>query len=301
MGGVNSFAKCVLRIRYNISTDDFSPYTTDFSSNGALSPVLTNQQVDIGAPLGLPLQLLLNTAQTARTFQDRSHVFFIGPRPAQWLNRTIYNLSVRGRRCNIVECYPAVEFDFTPSNLVLNATAGDLLHVQWTGSNTDNNNGNGGDGETGDTGQGQDGTDRSNLVQLQRYGGNYPIAYDLQQDNMISRSNCYTYQASVYGDSTAQPEPFTGSMTTADINCALFLWSSGYWLTQAQVQAGAAPTAQTQNGLVNMNNAPPSLIGGVLLDYSDSQLTNATTYPYFCSRNNAFSNRAQKGVITVVQ
>ena len=48
-----------------------------------------------------------------------------------------------------------------------------------------------------------------------------------------------------------------------------------------------------------MNNAPASLIGGVLLDYSLSNLSHSVTYPYVCTRNNAFSNRAQKGTITV--
>ena len=109
VGGVTSYARCVLRLRYNISTDDFSTSTTDYRFNGAAnSPVTTNMQIDIGAPLGVKLPLQLNTAQLARTFQDRSHVFFIATRPAAMANRTVHNLNVRGKRCNIVECYPAV-------------------------------------------------------------------------------------------------------------------------------------------------------------------------------------------------
>jgi len=34
---------------------------------------------------------------------------------------------------------------------------GDLVHFQWTGSNTHNNNNPGGDGQTGDAGEGQGG------------------------------------------------------------------------------------------------------------------------------------------------
>ena len=301
VGGVKSFAKCVLRLRYNISTDDFSPYSTDYTKNGVNSPVKQNQQYDIGAPLGIPLTLQLNTAQLARTFQDRSHVFYISTRPAEFAGRTIYNLNVRGKRCNIVECYPAVEYDFVPASLSINASS-DLIHVQWTGSNTHNNGGgNNDDGEDGDTGQGAEGTDRNNLVQLANYGANFPIAYDQLPDNMMSRANCYQINGTIYGYgwSGYQPQPSTGTMTNAAVDCALFLWSSGYYVNKASVINAAPPTSDSLEDLVEMNNAPASLIGGVLLDYSQSGLSQSTTYPYFCSRNNAFSNRAQKGTITV--
>ena len=300
VGGVNSIAKCALRIRYNISTDDFSP-STDYHYNGVNSPVKNNQQYDIGAPLGIPLQLQLNTAQLARTFQDRSHVFYIATRPAEFAGRTIYNLNVRGKRCNIVECYPAVEYDFVPSTLSINAST-DLIHVQWTGSNTHNNGGGANDdGQDGDTGQGAEGTDRNNLIQLASYGSNFPIAYDQLQDNMMSRANCFSINGTVYGSSWAgyQPQQSTGAMTSASVDCALFLWSSGYYINKATVLNAAPPTTDSLEDLVEMNNAPASLIGGVLLDYSMSGLTQPTTFPYLCTRNNAFSNRAQKGTITV--
>jgi len=45
------------------------------------SPVEQNPLVNIGAD-GQLLQLAINTDQTGRTFQDRSHVFFLTPRPA---------------------------------------------------------------------------------------------------------------------------------------------------------------------------------------------------------------------------
>ena len=301
VGGVTSFAKCALRLRYNISTDDFSPYTTDHTYNGVNSPVKQNQQFDIGAPLGIPLQLQLNTAQLARTFQDRSHIFFIATRPSQFNGRTIYNLNVRGKRCNIVECYPAVEYDFVPATLSIQAVT-DLIHVQWTGSNTHNNQGgNNDDGEDGDTGQGQDGTDRNNLVQLANYGSNFPIAYDQIQDNMMSRANCYSINGTVYGSSWAsyQAQQFSGAMTSASVDCALYLWSSGYYVNKVAVWNAQPPTTDSLENLVEMNNAPASLIGGVLLDYSLSSLSQPTTYPYVCTRNNAFSNRAQKGTLTV--
>lgn len=169
--------KCVVRLRYNMTTDDYDGWKTDSNFNqkknqGIKSPVQQNPEVNLGASMQA-LRLAINTAQFGRTFQDRSHVFQLVPRTehqsAPELNLAgvdIHNLNVRGKRCNIVQCYPSVEYDFVPNHLHIKE--GDVVHFQWTGSNTHNNGNPAGDGQAGDAGEGTGGTDRHNVVEMVR-------------------------------------------------------------------------------------------------------------------------------------
>ena len=89
----------------------------------------------------------------------------------------------------------------TSSSLQLNVSAAtDLVHIQWTGSDTHNNGQNEGDGQAGDTGQGAEGTDRNNLIQMLGIGRQLPHRVRQHtQDNVISRANCYSISGTVYG------------------------------------------------------------------------------------------------------
>jgi len=111
------------------------------------------------------ISIALNTNQASRTFQDRSHVFRVGARPSWASGKTIYNLNTRGRRGNIVQSYPAVEYDFVPSKLDVNAD--DIVHIQFHGSNFNA-------AKNANNGEGWQYSDRMNMVQLDESGTNMP-------------------------------------------------------------------------------------------------------------------------------
>lgn len=147
---------CVLRLRYNISTADYEGWKAPFADhnlNGEKSPVLNNPTMPY---FGNDFKLAINTAQYGRTFQDRSYVFAIRDRPSHIpSDALIWNLGVRGKRGNIVQVYPAVEYDFVPGKMHLNV--GDFVHFQWTGCDTN---------PEGNEGEGRRKTDRSNIAQI---------------------------------------------------------------------------------------------------------------------------------------
>jgi len=261
--------KCALRLRYNISTDDYDPWNSHAEDNYEVG-VEQNPTVGIGAS-AQGLQLAINTNQFGRTFQDRSHNFFVTQLPSAFSGSTMHNLNVRGKRGNIVQTYPSVEYDFVPTTL--NVGTDEFYHLQWTGSNTHNNGGNGGDGQAGDDGQGTGGTDRNNFVSLLNQEDNYPIPLDipeLDDANIIKNSVCYN---------------LNGQQIANWADCAVTVGTGGYARSTAADFSDMDP---------QLNNAPPSLHGGIVI-----QTTTPGTYYYMSSRNNNFSNRGQKGWLIV--
>jgi len=206
--------RCVLRIRYNISTTD--GYDEDGSrqevtldgtakENDAASPIYDNDENEALTYMKIAgldgegsLGFAINTNQFGRTFQDRSYVFHIKPRSmmnnhgeddevaeekgvrvagvdGNCNKKPIWNLNIRGKRGNIVQAYPAVEYDFVPT--YLDVQKDECVHVQWTGSDynpdRDGNNGEGGPVRSSqDDLNGGRTADRHNLVETKLAGDN---------------------------------------------------------------------------------------------------------------------------------
>jgi len=274
---------CVLRVRYNISTGDF-PWETDYTMNGGASPI---KQDPINSDGGYvhPLQFAVNTNQYGRTFQDRSYVFEIKKRPdnvSPWT--TIWNLNVRGKRGNIVETYPSVEYDFVPQ--VLDINGGDMIHFQWTGSDY-NPNRTPNDAEGGPPDKANSNAfraDRNNIVQASTSDVNLPRK---------------ATQVSMFLNPQGAPDLDL-------INKLALLDQPGLTSTVAGVKCLTYDELLKKNNNNNddaqrdiqncmkLNNAPTPYFDGGLVTMRASG-----RFAYLSSRNNNFSNRSQKGLIIV--
>lgn len=288
------YVRGVMRLRYNISTMDYDPYTTNASwnndpANGVISPITQNPTVDIGTYMQ-GFRLAINTAQTGRTFQDRSHVFNIMKKPnvpngntaaaaamaSQVQASNLLNVNVRGKRGNIVQTFPAVEYDFEPNDF--NMEQGQCVHFQWGGSNTHNNGNPAGDGQAGDAGEGRGGSDRSNIMEMSALRNSYPMPYD---------------QYASFFDIVTCKRPMEDTvLSAADVK--IVLATQGYF---SSAQDAADNNGDNVDPL--LNNVSGAFKQGVVC------CTDANTTPgdyYIVStRNNNFSNRAQKMKIKVVE
>jgi hypothetical protein len=284
---------CVLRMRYNISSIEVNypsmsnPDTgfVDWTYNAEGSVVTNNPtkypfgnaeasegeaseaQSFPGSNPVTPLFLTYasDTSQFGRTFQDRSHTFVIASRPTGISSSArIYNLNVRGKRGNIVQTYPATEYDFVPQYLY--TRVGDYIHFQWTGCDQN---------PAGNAGEGQDGTDRSNAVQIANADSSYPVTEKWCSSNpkkvmfqsaqlrlrmaMIDQSQCATY-ATILANNGGN----AGNADEDPTNCA------------------------------KLNKATPYFNGGVF------KMNQTGEFHYMNTRSHSFTNRDQKGIIYVV-
>lgn len=196
------------------------------------------------------LSLGIDTAETGRVFQDRTHTFGIRPLPAGFEGYTIHNLGVEGKRGNIVQVFPGTEYDYSPFQLEVEW--GDVIHIQWTGSNYN---------PQGNAGSGPAGFDRSNIIVLA------PAVY---------------WEAGEGNDTR-----FT---------------SIGHWTRNYPARIDS-----WQGRFLNFSFADAWRLAVPALNSAYNNLglrqitCNAnTTYHYIGTRNNNFSNRGQKGILTIL-
>jgi plastocyanin len=294
------YVRIVTRMRYNMTTMDYAPYTTDSDCNQNnnqqnQSPVQQNPTVDVGVEMQ-GLRLALNTAQTGRTFQDRSHVMRImrkqtgapGTAAMQGAGK-ILNVNVQGKRGNIVQTFPAVEYDFWPK--IAEVNVGDCIAFQWTGSNTHNNGNPAGDGQAGDAGEGRGGSDRSNLVQIIDKNSTYPAPMD---KNLVTD---FFQNSKVYRTYTGELVNSGQGNTAKDAQ--VYFASAGYFNTVSNIATDNALQNNQDNVGGNarlqvlLNNTPASMRGMTVCPEVPGE------YEFTCTRNNNFSNRDQKLTIKV--
>eukprot|EP01083_Nonionella_stella_P281752 958847_1 len=298
--------RMVFRIRYNISTMDYDPYKTNSThdydpSGGILSPIEENPEVDVGFYVQ-GLQLAINTAQTGRTFQDRSHTFLVCQRDSSsdFYSKNILNVNVRGKRGNIVQTFPATEYDFEPQHIEVKPKSNQCFHFQWCGSNTHNNGSPGGDGQTGDSGAGTGGTDRSNLVQMRKMDESYPVTYDKidSDSDFFEYVNCY--------------HPLLPQVELSKKDAQLILGTAGFYKSESYMKEFCAAVTSDASGnnenrgncIVDelLNNVSASFRAGLIccikpeVTLSDSE---EKEFAFVSTRNNDFTNRCHKLKIVI--
>lgn len=284
--------ECVVRIRYNMSSADYEAFSDvgpvpgfdykhncqqDLKNTEDAPETITFQGGCYDLPLteatprrerayvdfmsesrdthgdNVRLGLATNTNQIGRTFQDRSHVFRISKRPDALRKDSIWNVNVRGRRGNIVQTYPATEYDFVPQDI--KASSGTLLHFHFHGSdfNPQRNPNNG---------EGWRYSDRSNLVEV---------------DNLNMQIPSHKGELGGFWEDEAEMVKFAlgGQDETTCDNTYIF---------------GSANDQAEQNNIANCGKLN-SMNQNV--EYI-KELGKKGSYTFISTRNNNFSNRAQK-------
>jgi len=322
-------SQVVLRVRYNITTNEFNtigawesntsvntgvnstynaaknnpnpnknraeyPLWADYGLDEATGAddreyeLINNPQVDaFGEVFGagrIKLQLAVNTAQFGRTFQDRSHYFFVSDPPAGDCEAEVIKLqTVRGKRGNIVQVYPATEYIFVPEQSF--QRAGDCVHFAWTGSNTNPNN---------NDGQGKQGTDRSNMVVLRLDQYNKSAYSNFDWDMSFENGEIDVGSAgNVYPSYVKKPDGYLIPDQFADE-----LITSGFGGMSEEILMALATTRLFPHDYGNMEELDDA---GTGFNMPPQKVTKQGCWNYLCTRNNNFSNRAQKGKMCVTQ
>tara|TARA_Y100000590_G_scaffold470559_1_gene666336 strand:- start:3367 stop:5286 length:1920 start_codon:yes stop_codon:yes gene_type:complete len=257
----NNLKNCVLRLRYNISTNE-TPWHLNNSFNHINSPISHNPIVNIS---NIPLRLAVNTAQYGRTFQDRSFTFNIIKRPTELKDKHILNINVQGKRGNIAQVRNCIEYDFVPNRLEI--TTDDYIHFQWVGSDFNPHN---------NDGEGRAGTDRSNLVELAFFNDSYPI-----HDHLL---HYHHNNISFFQNHIKKMLASLGQPVNDNTQCFTYEQLLEYKDDDNHI-----------NNCALLNRAEPYFV------MFPMKMNKTGTLYMVSTRNNNFSNRAQKLIIIIKQ
>jgi len=318
---------------------------TNNNGDGSATPLEQDPYIYVGAgdsnSVGSQfVSLAANTNQYARTFQDRSYRFAIKKKPTETVaadndadkpliksmtgnTGKIYNVNVRGKRGNIVQTYPAVEYDFVPNSLALDE--GDMIHFQWQGSDYNPRRGcNDAEGGPPDP---NDGTstdaqnsraDRSNIVFMDFTAANVPMDYlgyqaaTAEDDNSNPSGLTFNQKVATMKEQMVNNTPCGGADDINDecFNTVVRLSYLNQQSDGASIEFRDENDCLTEEELDNINNQQErenhplncAKLNAKPYPYFDGGIMSARKagqFAYFSSRNNNFSNRDQTGNICV--
>lgn len=204
------------------------------------------------------ISIALNTDQSGRTFQDRSFVFNVQQRSDEDADcDKIINVATMGKRGNIVQSYPAIEYDWSPDNV--NVKQGECLDFHMHGSDFNA-------AKNPNNGEGWKYSDRTNLMQKSEASHNFPA----------------------FNSVLEQEESFFNEDERYDLA----------WLGQKKaLEAGGHKCLSEDDDDVDDENNDPRICGK--LNYAPNYYkklkkvdASEGSYDFISTRNNNFSNRA---------
>lgn len=247
-----------------------------------------------GAP---DLSINSNTNQLGRTFQDRSFIFKVEPRDPSIPDDTkVFNLNTVGRRGNIVQSYPGVEYDFVPNDIEI--TDKDFVHWQWEGTDYNEN-------RNPNNAEGWRYSDRTNIVEFQEDGNSQFPAWKQDQRLFpaeaagrefalakgetalaLNGGQCAEYQAN---------DPDTNEEQNNIDNCGK-LNSAKALFSSLQGAPKAPPVTQHPGGSAPGNARRRRSMLDRVSRYLQGSVND---YHFGSTRNNNYSNRSQKSHLKV--